>query len=84
MKMFLIESFGTDGTLNVQTAPLNEACMVLDIIGQDVRNQMIDWYCDKQLNDYKRKFQGIEEASFIIIIIIILIETKFLIIITIH
>ncbi|CAJ0761039.1 12094_t:CDS:10 [Entrophospora sp. SA101] len=55
-------SFGTDGSLNVQTAPLDEACMVLDIIGQDVRNQMINWYCDRQLNDYKRKFKGIEEA----------------------
>ncbi|CAJ0752502.1 8680_t:CDS:10 [Entrophospora sp. SA101] len=56
-------SFGTDGSLNVQTAPLDEACMVLDIIGQDVRNQMINWYCDRQLNDYKRKFKGIEEAK---------------------
>ncbi|CAG8439263.1 11268_t:CDS:10 [Acaulospora colombiana] len=53
-------SFSTDGSLTVQAAPLSDACLVIDIMGADVKKQLIDWYCDRQLGEYKRIFRGFE------------------------
>ncbi|CAG8578254.1 11332_t:CDS:10 [Diversispora eburnea] len=56
-------SFSTDGSLIVQTASLDEACLVIEIIGADVRKQLISWYYEKQLGDYKRIFRSEENSS---------------------
>ncbi|RHZ45916.1 hypothetical protein Glove_642g7 [Diversispora epigaea] len=56
-------SFSTDGSLIVQTASLDEACLVIEIIGADVRKQLISWYCEKQLGDYKKIFRSEENSS---------------------
>ncbi|GBB95458.1 hypothetical protein RclHR1_02540012 [Rhizophagus clarus] len=56
-------SFASDGNLTVQTAPLGDACLVIDIMGQDVKNQLINWYCERQLKEYKRIFRGSDEIA---------------------
>ncbi|RIA90779.1 Vps53-like protein [Glomus cerebriforme] len=56
-------SFASDGSLTVQTAPLGDACLVIDIMGQDVKNQLVNWYCERQLREYKRIFRGSEEIA---------------------
>ncbi|CAG8747173.1 18601_t:CDS:2, partial [Acaulospora morrowiae] len=56
-------SFSIDGSLTVQAAPLVDACLVIDIMGADVKKQLIDWYCDRQLGDYKRIFRGSDGNS---------------------
>ncbi|PKK67113.1 vacuolar protein sorting-associated protein 53 [Rhizophagus irregularis] len=56
-------SFTSDGNLTVQTAPLGDACLVVDIMGQDVKNQLINWYCERQLKEYKRIFRGSDEIA---------------------
>ncbi|CAG8457600.1 10592_t:CDS:10 [Funneliformis mosseae] len=56
-------SFALEGSLATQSALLGDACLVIDIMGQDVKNNLINWYCEKQLGDYKRIFRGSEEIA---------------------
>ncbi|CAI2168758.1 4401_t:CDS:10 [Funneliformis geosporum] len=56
-------SFALEGSLSNQSALLGDACLVIDIMGQDVKNNLINWYCEKQLGEYKRIFRGSEEIA---------------------
>ncbi|CAG8609266.1 4106_t:CDS:10, partial [Gigaspora rosea] len=56
-------SFAIDGGFSSQTTLLANACLVIDIMGLDVRSQLMKWYCEKQLNDYKKIFRGNEEIA---------------------
>ncbi|CAG8566118.1 2862_t:CDS:10 [Paraglomus occultum] len=56
-------SFASDGSLTVQTAPLSDGCLVIDIMGANVRTQLINWYCEQQLREYKRLFRGNDEIA---------------------
>ncbi|CAG8548135.1 3287_t:CDS:10, partial [Scutellospora calospora] len=56
-------SFTTDGGFSSQTALLADACLVIDIMGLDVRSQLMKWYCEKQLNDYKKIFRASDEIA---------------------
>ncbi|CAG8576657.1 10577_t:CDS:10, partial [Cetraspora pellucida] len=56
-------SFAIDGGFSSQTTLLANACLVIDIMGLDVRSQLMKWYCEKQLNDYKKIFRGSDEIA---------------------
>ncbi|CAG8488671.1 3009_t:CDS:10 [Ambispora gerdemannii] len=56
-------SFSQDGSLIAQEAPLADACLVTEIMGKDIKDQLCNWYCEKQLREYKRIFRDREEMS---------------------
>jgi len=43
---------------------LNEACGVMDALGDHARMRLITWYCNTQLREYRQVFRGNEEVSF--------------------
>ncbi|SMQ50841.1 unnamed protein product [Zymoseptoria tritici ST99CH_1A5] len=42
---------------------LNEACQVMDALGEHARSRLITWYCNTQLREYRRVFRGNDEAG---------------------
>ena len=42
---------------------LNEACGVMDALGEHARQRLINWYCNTQLREYRQVFRGSEEAG---------------------
>lgn len=42
---------------------LNEACQVMDALGDHARARLITWYCNTQLREYRRVFRGNDEAG---------------------
>ena len=42
---------------------LAEACLVMDVLGENARSRLITWYCNTQLREYRQVFRGSEEVS---------------------
>ncbi|GIZ43440.1 hypothetical protein CKM354_000666800 [Cercospora kikuchii] len=42
---------------------LNEACQVMDALGEHARARLITWYCNTQLREYRQVFRGNDEAG---------------------
>lgn len=45
------------GTIALQADTLNEACYVLESLEMDAKNQLIRWYVEMQLTDYRNLFR---------------------------
>ncbi|KAF9581275.1 Vacuolar protein sorting-associated protein 53 [Lunasporangiospora selenospora] len=57
------QSFTPDGILVGNIGQLSSACHVVEILGQDVRTKLIEWYCGLQLRAYRSVFKPNEEVS---------------------
>ncbi|XJO70732.1 hypothetical protein BDV3_000355 [Batrachochytrium dendrobatidis] len=57
------ESSFAGGTFKMQVQVLNDACLVIDTFGSDSRTQLIDWYCEAQLKDYRGIFRSNPEVA---------------------
>ncbi|KAG0200788.1 Vacuolar protein sorting-associated protein 53 [Mortierella sp. GBA30] len=55
--------FTSDGILIGNIGQLANACLVVDILGEDVRRNLIEWYCRLQLRAYRSVFKPNEEVS---------------------
>ncbi|KAI9356191.1 Vps53-like protein [Zopfochytrium polystomum] len=51
------------GALRKSIDQLNEGCLLVDVLGQDVREQLCTWYCDLQLKDYRSIFKQNPEVA---------------------
>ncbi|EPQ29276.1 uncharacterized protein PFL1_03031 [Pseudozyma flocculosa PF-1] len=47
----------------VRQTGLADAALVLDAVGLDARNALIEWYCALQLREYRRIFRATDEAG---------------------
>ncbi|ORY51684.1 hypothetical protein BCR33DRAFT_712692 [Rhizoclosmatium globosum] len=45
------------GTLRSVVAQLSDACFVVQVLGADTQTELINWYCDVQLKEYKAIFR---------------------------
>ncbi|KAI9208319.1 Vps53-like protein [Polychytrium aggregatum] len=57
------ESAFVGGALRTMKVTLNDACLVLDVLEGDARKQIIDWYCELQLKDYRAIFKANPEVG---------------------
>ncbi|KAF9940765.1 Vacuolar protein sorting-associated protein 53 [Modicella reniformis] len=57
------QGFTQDGILVGNISQLASACLVIDILGDDVRQSLVDWYCQLQLRAYRSIFKPNEEVS---------------------
>ncbi|KAF9114222.1 Vacuolar protein sorting-associated protein 53 [Mortierella sp. AM989] len=57
------QSFTQDGILVGNIAQLASACLVITILGEDVRQNLVEWYCKLQLRAYRSVFKPNEEVS---------------------
>ncbi|KAI1319351.1 Vacuolar protein sorting-associated protein 53 [Mortierella claussenii] len=55
--------FTPDGILVGNVGQLASACLVIDILGEDVRRNLVEWYCKLQLRAYRSVFKPNEEVS---------------------
>ncbi|KAF9181642.1 Vacuolar protein sorting-associated protein 53 [Haplosporangium sp. Z 767] len=55
--------FTQEGVLIGNIGQLSSACLVIDILGEDVRQHLVDWYCKLQLRAYRAVFKPNEEVS---------------------
>ncbi|KAG0369845.1 Vacuolar protein sorting-associated protein 53 [Gamsiella multidivaricata] len=55
--------FTQDGILVGNAGQLASACLVIDILGEDVRRSLVEWYCKLQLRAYRSVFKPNEEVS---------------------
>eukprot|EP01097_Dermamoeba_algensis_P003624 TRINITY_DN2496_c0_g1_i1.p1 TRINITY_DN2496_c0_g1~~TRINITY_DN2496_c0_g1_i1.p1 ORF type:complete len:440 (-),score=105.80 TRINITY_DN2496_c0_g1_i1:19-1338(-) len=44
-------------------AQLNDICFVIDALGPTSRQEFVDWFCNKQLNEYNRLFRPEDETA---------------------
>ena len=51
------------GTVQLQADILNEGCLVLELLESDAKNQLVRWYCEMQLGDYRNLFQKNPEVA---------------------
>jgi hypothetical protein len=51
------------GEVGVRRGVLNEACAVMDALGDTARQRLVTWYCNTQLREYRQVFRGIDEAG---------------------
>jgi vacuolar protein sorting-associated protein 53 len=42
---------------------LCESCQVIDVLGEETRENLLTWYCNLQLKEYRSIFRGNEEAG---------------------
>ncbi|KAF8583856.1 hypothetical protein K439DRAFT_1617197 [Ramaria rubella] len=61
--------FLQDPSKPVKDTVISDACVVVDVLGEDVRNHLIDRYCAIELKEYRRIFRASDEAccSFLIL-----------------
>ncbi|CAG7854625.1 Vacuolar protein sorting-associated protein 53 AltName: Full=GARP complex subunit vps53 [Serendipita indica DSM 11827] len=52
-----------DPSKPISTSVIAESCLVVDILGDDVRNHLIERYCNMELKDYRRIFRPTDEAG---------------------
>ncbi|KAG0305385.1 Vacuolar protein sorting-associated protein 53 [Dissophora globulifera] len=57
------QGFTQDGILVGNIGQLASACLVIDILGEDVRQNLVEWYCKLQLRAYRSVFKPNEEVS---------------------
>lgn len=43
--------------------PLPDAARAIDALGDETRTALIDWYCARQLREYRRVFRAVDEAG---------------------
>ncbi|KAF9931942.1 Vacuolar protein sorting-associated protein 53 [Linnemannia zychae] len=55
--------FTQEGILVGNIGQLASACLVIDILGDDVRQNLVEWYCKLQLRAYRSVFKPNEEVS---------------------
>ncbi|USW54158.1 Putative vacuolar protein sorting-associated protein [Septoria linicola] len=51
------------GEVQQKRGMLNEACQVMDALGEHARARLITWYCNTQLREYRQVFRGNDEAG---------------------
>ena len=51
------------GEVQQKRSMLNEACHVMDALGEHARSRLITWYCNTQLREYRQVFRGNDEAG---------------------
>ena len=56
-------SFLSDPSNPVKPSIMNSACLVVDVIGEDFRSQLIDRYSAIELKEYRRIFRTSDEAG---------------------
>jgi hypothetical protein len=54
------ESCYSGGTLRTQGALLHDACQTLEVLEPAGKEQLIEWYCNMQLTDYRQLFKNPE------------------------
>ena len=59
----LIRSFLHDAGGNVRGSSLPDAAMLIDTVGLEARNTLVDWYTALQLREYRRIFRATDEAG---------------------
>jgi hypothetical protein len=42
-----------------------QACLVLDVLGDDKKQKLVSWFVDLQIRDYKSTFQKSKEAAWL-------------------
>ncbi|KZV93409.1 hypothetical protein EXIGLDRAFT_612935 [Exidia glandulosa HHB12029] len=47
----------------VKPSVIRDACAVVDVLGEDVRNHFIEKYCSLELKEYRRIFKSTDEAG---------------------
>lgn len=64
-RMFLtiLSSFLQDTTKQVKPALIPDACLVVDVLGPDVRAQLLDRFVALELKEYRRIFRTSDEAG---------------------
>ena len=48
---------------DASTSALPDAALVVDALGPEVRDKLMEWYCTRQLRDYRRVFRAVDEAG---------------------
>ncbi|KAJ3044469.1 Vacuolar protein sorting-associated protein 53 [Rhizophlyctis rosea] len=51
------------GTLRSQYQTLHDACRVVDVMGAETRQNLVDWYCELQLKEYRNIFRINNEVA---------------------
>ena len=51
------------GEVGVRRGVLNEACLVMDALGETARQRLVIWYCNTMLREYRQVFRGNDEAG---------------------
>lgn len=51
------------GSIKAQSRFLLDACILAEILGPDIKKQLIDWYCEFQLKDYRTIFRTNPELA---------------------
>ncbi len=52
-----------DPKKQVKTSTVADACLVVDVLGEDVRNNLVDRYVAMELKEYRRIFRTTDEAG---------------------
>lgn len=52
-----------DPSKPISSTIIADCCLVVDVLGDDVRNHLIDKYCNMELKDYRRIFRPTDEAG---------------------
>ncbi|KAG8953402.1 Vacuolar protein sorting-associated protein 53 [Tulasnella sp. 424] len=55
--------FLQDPSKPISPTLISQGCLVVDVLGEDVRDQYIDRYCSMELKDYRRIFKPSDEAG---------------------
>lgn len=48
---------------DASSSALPHAALVVDALGPDVRDKLVEWYCTRQLREYRRVFRAVDEAG---------------------
>ena len=48
---------------DASTSALPDAALVVDALGPEVRDKLMEWYCTRQLREYRRVFRAVDEAG---------------------
>ncbi|KAI9337934.1 Vps53-like protein [Obelidium mucronatum] len=51
------------GTLRSVVSPLSDSCFAIQVLGPDTQTELINWYCDTQLKEYKAIFRQNQEIA---------------------
>ncbi|KAJ1304244.1 hypothetical protein OPQ81_005407 [Rhizoctonia solani] len=55
--------FLQDPSRPIKQSNVNEACLVVDVLGEDVRHAILDRYASLELKEYRRIFRNTDEAG---------------------
>ncbi|KAG8706362.1 Vacuolar protein sorting-associated protein 53, partial [Ceratobasidium sp. 395] len=55
--------FLQDPARPVKASTISDACLVVDVLGEDVRNTVLDRYSSLELKEYRRIFRSTDEAG---------------------